>query len=131
MVSFPCVEGLVMSITLSDLAERIGAGIVGGKRAGKRVIDRMYAGDRVSDLLNQASDTTLIVTNLASSSVVRLIDLMDVPAVCLLNGAQPAPELVEAAKDHCAAVIVSPDDMSETCAKLCQILETERAAETI
>ena len=119
-----------MSILLTDLAERLGATIFQGKRAVKRRIDRVYAGDRVSDLLNQASDTTLIVTNLSNSTVVRLIELMDVPGVCLLNGVQPAPELVEAAKEHGAAIVVSPNDMFQTCAKLHQILETERAAET-
>ena len=119
-----------MSITLSQLAERLGAQIFEGKRGGKRQIDRVYAGDRVSDLLNQASDTTLIVTNLANSSVVRIIQLMDVPGICLLNGVQPGPELIQAAKDHHAPIIVSPGDMFQTCAKLHQILETQRAPQT-
>ena len=120
-----------MSIILSDLAKRLGAEIIQGKRAGKRRIGRVYAGDRVSDLLNQASDTTLIVTNLANSSVVRLIELMDVPGVCLLNGVQPEPDLVRAAKEHDAAIVISPNDMFQTCAKLHQILETESAPQTI
>ncbi|HUW61157.1 MAG TPA: DRTGG domain-containing protein [Candidatus Bathyarchaeia archaeon] len=120
-----------MSITLSQLAERLGAKISEGKRGGKRPIDRVYAGDRVSDLLNQASDTTLIVTNLANSSVVRLIQLMDVPGICLLNGVQPAPELLQAAREHDAAIIVSPADMFQTSAMLHQILENQNAPQTI
>ncbi|MCX5772554.1 MAG: DRTGG domain-containing protein [Candidatus Hydrogenedentes bacterium] len=120
-----------MGITLSQIAEKLGAQIIEGKRGGKRQINRVYAGDRVSDLLNQASDTTLIVTNLANSSVVRLIELMDVPGICLLNGVQPGPELVQAAKDHDAPIIISTGDMFQTCAKLHQIMETERAPQTI
>jgi hypothetical protein len=123
-------KGCIMSVTLSQLAEGLGAGIVEGKRAGRRRIDRVYAGDRVSDLLNQASDTTLIVTNLANSSVVRLIELMDVPGVCLLNGVAPDPELIQAAKDHDAGILVSAVDMFQTCANLHRILETTSASQT-
>ena len=50
-------------------------------------IAKIYAGDRVSDLLDQASDTTLLVTNLMSLQLIRLAELMDVPAVCFVNGA--------------------------------------------
>ena len=35
-----------------------------GETCPQRVVDKIYAGDRVSDLLNEASDPTLLVTNL-------------------------------------------------------------------
>lgn len=112
-----------MSISLDQLAGQFGADMIEGGRAGKRRIDRVYAGDRVSDLLNHASDTTLIVTNLTNTSVARLIELMEVPGVCLLNGASPDPALVEAAREHGAALLVSRDGMFETCGRLHRILE--------
>lgn len=120
-------KGCNMSIALDQLGNRLGVVVVEAKRTGKRRIDRVCAGDRVSDLLNQASDTTLIVTNLANASVARLIELMDVPAVCLLNAVQPDTALVETATEHGAAIIVSPDDMFQTCGKLHRILEETSA----
>jgi len=113
-----------MSILLDQLAKQLGADMIEGGRAGQRRIDRAYAGDRVSDLLNHASDTTLIVTNLANQSVARLIELMEVPGVCLLDGAKPEPAVVETAREHGAALLVSRDGMFETCGKLYKILET-------
>jgi len=50
------------------------------------VIDRVYAGDRISDLLAHASRQTLLVTNLSSALLVCAAELMDVPAVCLVGG---------------------------------------------
>ena len=50
----------------ADLARRIGARVVAGVRPG-RTVDRVYAGDRISDLLTHASQTTLLVTNLSSA----------------------------------------------------------------
>ena len=120
-----------MSMRLDRLAEKLGLSVVEGRRAHQLRVDRAYAGDRISDILNQASDTTLIVTNLANSSVVRVIELMDVPGVCLLNGIQPDAELVEAAREHGAALLVSPEDMYRTCGRVYQLLESERAAQAV
>ena len=47
---------------------------------------KIYAGDRVSDLLNEASDRTLLVTNLMSLQMIRVAELMDVPGICFVNG---------------------------------------------
>ena len=43
---------------------------------------------------------------------------MDGAGICLLNGIKPEPALVEAVADHGMALMVSPHDMSETCARL-------------
>ena len=118
-----------MSIALEQLAEKIGAGLFEGGRAAKRLVDTVYAGDRVSDLLTHASDTTLIVTNLANSSVVRLIELMDVPGVCLLNGARPERSLLDAAEEHGAALLISPEDMFKTCGKIHKSLEEQSVSQ--
>jgi len=52
-----------------DLAGRIGARVAAGVRPG-RTVDRVCAGDRISDLLTHASHTTLLVTNLSSALLV-------------------------------------------------------------
>jgi hypothetical protein len=105
-------------MNLEDLAGRIGAQVVAKGRAADIGVDRIYAGDRMSDLLNQASDRTLIVTNLASALLIRVAELMDVPGVCLVGGQHVTPELLEAARLHGLFVMVSPHDMFETCGRL-------------
>ena len=103
---------------LTKLAESIGAKFVTAGDAESIEIDRVYAGDRVSDLLNQVSDTTLLVTNLTNSGIARLVELMDAPAVCLLNGVSPEDALQEVAEEHRASILVSPHGMFETCGRL-------------
>ena len=106
---------------LELLAQTIGAKVL-TDLASAPDIRRVYAGDRMSDLLNQVTDTTLLVTNLSNSAIVRIIELMDVPGVCLLNGVEPESAIVDAAQEHGAALMVSPFGMFETCGRLYQLL---------
>ena len=52
-------------------------------------VQQVFAEDRISALLNQASTTILIVTNILINQLIRLAELMDVPALCLPNSAIP------------------------------------------
>jgi serine kinase of HPr protein (carbohydrate metabolism regulator) len=112
-----------MGMTIDALAKKTGMQIIVRGRAGKTEIDHVHASDRMSDLLGQVSDSTLLITNLTNSSIVRMVELMDVPAVCLLNGVEPVSPLVEAAKEHRTALLVSPAGMFETCGRLYKALE--------
>ena len=58
---------------------------------GRSEVTRIYAGDRVSDLLNEASSKTLLVTNLANLQMVRVAELMEVPGICFVDGVEPGP----------------------------------------
>jgi redox-sensing transcriptional repressor len=100
---------------LEDLALKIGAQIVTpGKPEGTEVA-KIYAGDRVSDLLNEASDKTLLVSNLASVQMLRVAELMDVPGICFVNGIEPDAEMVKMAQDNRTLLMVSPAGVFETC----------------
>ena len=81
-------------------------------------IDRVYASDRMSDLLNAVTDSTLLVTNLSHTVLMQVIELMDVPAICFLHGVAPDAAVLQAAKELGTAVMVSPDGMFETCGRL-------------
>ena len=73
---------------LDELARRIGAKCCTAGPADAQ-ITRIYAGDRVSDLLNEASSATLLVTNLANLQMVRVAELMEVPGICFVDGVEP------------------------------------------
>ena len=111
-------------MNIEDLAERIGAKIFTppGDRKSVRFI---YAGDRISELLNAASEKTLLVTNLANPQLFRIAALMEVPGICLLNGVQITEEMVSLAVGNGTAVLVSRTGMFETCGRIYQCLVTE------
>ena len=109
-------------MNVHELAQHIGAELLLPGRVQSVEIQRVYAGDRISDLLNHVSDNVLLVTNLSNTGLMRVIELMDVPAICLLNGVTPEESLVNAAREHGGALLVSPDGMFETCGRLYQVL---------
>jgi redox-sensing transcriptional repressor len=109
-------------VRIDELARRIGAQIVSGDDSPSRVVEKIYAGDRVSDLLNEASDKTLLVTNLMSLQMIRVAELMDVPAICFVNGVAPEPDIVEKAARTHTCLMVSPIGVFETCGLIYQSL---------
>ena len=111
-------------MNLTDLAKRIGARVVAEGHPGGRRADGVYAGDRISDLLTHASQTTLLVTNLSSALLVCVAELMDVPAICLVGGQSPTPEIISAARAHGMFLMVSPVDLFETCGRVYQCWNT-------
>lgn len=111
---------------LEDLAASIGADVVTPGDPAGATVARVYAGDRVSDLLNEASDETLLVSNLASVQMLRVAELMDVPGICFVNGIQPDEEMVRLARDNDTLLMVSPQGVFETCGLIYRVLGGER-----
>jgi len=103
---------------LSDLVRTLGAKVLVAGPMLEGEIKRVYAGDRISDLLSQGDAGTLLVTNLTGLLILRAAEIMDVPAICLLNGVSPEPELATAAERNAVVLLVSPYDMFETCGLL-------------
>lgn len=114
-------------MNLTVLAEHIGATVLTPEAAHKVDIEQVYAGDRMSDLLSHVTDGTLIITHLSNHALARLIELMDVPAVCLIDGATPDVTVRASAQDTGAGIIVSPTGMFETCARIHKCLFPERS----
>lgn len=113
---------------LAELACGIGATVLFPKEPGQFQgdIQHVYAGDRISDLLTHAHDRALLVTNLFGPPLIRLAELMDLSALCLVNGQMPddfchfSKKLIEAAGAHGIGILVSPVGMFETCGRLYQ-----------
>jgi len=111
---------------LEELAAGIGADVVTPGEPGGTAIAKVYAGDRVSDLLNEASDKTLLVSNLASVQMLRVAELMDVPGICFVNGVRPDAEMIQLAQDNHTLLMVSPHGVFETCGLIYRTLGGER-----
>ncbi len=103
---------------LGEIADRIGAQLVLPGVASGEEIRRIVASDRMSDLLAQAGEETLLVTRLANAHLGRIAGLMDAPAVCLVDGVSPEDELLCTAAALGTALLVSPTDLAETCRRL-------------
>jgi redox-sensing transcriptional repressor len=115
------------NMKLEELAASIGADVVTPGRPEGTSVAKVYAGDRVSDLLNEASDKTLLVSNLASVQMLRVAELMDVPGICFVNGIQPDAEMIQLARDNDTLLMVSPQGVFETCGLIYQVLDGEHA----
>lgn len=107
---------------LKDLAKRIGAQILTPEVGDDAEITRIYAGDRVSDLLNEASDKTLLVTNLANLQMVRVAELMEVPGICFVDGTDPGRDIIDFAAANGILLMASPLGVFETCGLIYQQL---------
>ncbi len=115
-------------MTLNELASRLGARVMTPQADAARRVERVYAGDRMSDLLNHAGATTLVVTNLATPQLIRAAALMDASGICLVNGVAPDAGLLNTAASNGTVIMVSPFGMFETCGRLYECLGDGRQA---
>ncbi len=113
------------NMKLQELAQKIGAVVLTTGDAGERMVTKIYAGDRVSDLLNEASDQTLLVTNLVNLQMVRMAELMEVPGICFVDGIDPGSEVIELANKNGTLLMVSPLGVFETCGLIYHLLARE------
>ena len=107
---------------LSEIASTLGAKILTRLAEGDADIKRVWAGDKMSDLLNAASNDLLLVTNLNNQQLIRAAELMDIPAICLLHGIAPDAEFVKSVDKIGTILMLSPFGMYETCGKIFRFL---------
>lgn len=115
-------------MTVQELARQIGAQLTVPGKSSNSEVARIYAGDRMSDLLEQASADTLLVTRLANPHLFRMAELMDVPGICLVRDRAPEPELLQAAAQSGTALLLSPAGLEQTCRELERCLRAENRA---
>jgi redox-sensing transcriptional repressor len=109
-------------MNLRELAKNIGARVLTPGAGDGGEVTRIYAGDRVSDLLNEASDKTLLVTNLANMQMVRVAELMEVPGICFVDGVDPGADVIDLATENGTLLMVSPAGVFETCGLIYRLL---------
>jgi redox-sensing transcriptional repressor len=109
-------------LSLEELAGRIGARIIVSGDQCKTNVTKIYAGDRVSDLLHEASQKTLLVTKLANLQMLRVAELIDVPGICFVDDTDPSDEIIRLAQTNGTLLMVSPLGIFETCGLIFQNL---------
>jgi hypothetical protein len=110
---------LEIRMRLSDVARKVDAKVLTHTdKAATIEVSHVYAGDTISEMLNAASEATLIVTNMSHNLLPRIAHLLDVPALCLVNNVTPGPEMLDFAEQRGTVLIVSPVDLFQTCGRL-------------
>lgn len=90
------------------------------------VITGCHVSDVMSDTLANASEGDLWITQQNHQVVVALAFLKRIPAVLLVNGKKPIPEMVEKAKEEGIVVLTTPMSCFETAGKLYQLGLSEK-----
>jgi hypothetical protein len=100
---------------VKEIAELIDARLHLGTSSGDSEVSRVHASDTMSDLIEHSSADTLLLTTLNNNQLIRVAELMDVPGICLVSGAEPVPDLLARACAAGTAILVSPTGLEETC----------------
>jgi len=110
-------------VNIQDIIKSIDVEII--VRGEERDVSKVFAGDRISDLIHSADEKTLLITHLNHISLVQLYKIFDVPAICLITNSEPVLELVESAQEIKAYLLVSSLEMYETCGVIYKIFEKD------
>lgn len=76
------------------------------------------ASDLMSDVLAGSGTGSLLLTGLTNAQVVRVAEVSDFAAICLVRGKTAQPDVVELAEERQIPLIVTPFSMFETCGLL-------------
>jgi len=77
-------------------------------------VERVFASDKISELLHHGAPGTLLVTGLANPHLARAAGLVEASAICLTGGREPSAELVAAAREHGVTLMVADGTLAET-----------------
>ncbi len=106
-------------MNLLDLATALRARIAThADRAAGIEIGAVYASNRMSDLLNHAGESTLIVTALGNQHLAHIAELLDAPGFCVAGRPEPDPDLLAAATERGLVLLVSPEPLDEVCRRV-------------
>jgi hypothetical protein len=100
---------------VDELALRIDARLHLSTGSTGSEVGQAYAADTMSELIAHAASDTLLVTSLNNAQLIRVAELMDVPGICLVGGADPGPDLLGLAGAIGMAILVSKAGLEETC----------------
>lgn len=81
-------------------------------------LNRAYAADLLSDVLALTQERTMLVTGLTSPQVIRVAELLDIPAIIFVRGKLPPGESMKFIRELDIPVIATSLTMFETCGLL-------------
>jgi hypothetical protein len=111
---------------IEELAHAIEARLAVPNGLASQNIEKVYGAATISDLIANASPDTLLVTPLNNIQLARVVDLMDVPGLCLVDGHEPDVDLMSHMRTARTALLVAHTSLVETCARAAVLLASQR-----
>lgn len=98
---------------LHQLAATLKAQILTKGRPGARQPDRVVASDRVSELLQLAGGDTLLLSAIPAAQLLRIAELMDAPAICVIGDSPAGERLIATARGRGIALLFRNGSVAE------------------
>lgn len=106
-------------MTLSDIVNTLPAHVVYGAPGYQDlIIEKIIAGDLMSDILVSVEPSALLVTSLATEQTVRSADLAGSEVILLVNDKLPLPSMKKLAEECNITLLATPMPMFESCVTL-------------
>lgn len=114
-------------LTISDIVENLPAHIVTACEQYHSIqIQKVVAGDLMSDVLVSVDADYLLVTSLATEQSIRTADIVCAAAVLLVNDKLPSRAMKELAQASGITLLATPLPMFEACNSLGSLLMLNR-----
>lgn len=95
-----------MTLILKDLAELMGLRVLVGGDLLERTVSGGYVSDMLSDVLAHGTVDCMWVTRQSHQNVIAVASLLGLACVVLVNCPEPAPALVNKARDEGVALLI-------------------------
>lgn len=82
-----------------------------------------YASDLLSDVMGNARSGQVWITMQTHKNVTAIASLKDIPAVIIVRGGVPDPDMLQHAQDEDICLLVSKDATFQVCGKLYALLK--------
>ena len=81
-------------------------------------VSSCHASDLISDMLTFYGPSSLLLTGLTNTQVIRTAEILDFVAICFVRGKKPQPETLKLAEEQELPLLVSNLPMYECCGRL-------------
>ena len=107
---------------LKDIIEKLNLECINAARLDDD-INSAYASDLLSDVMGNASEGQIWITVQTHKNVMAIASLKDMPAVILVKGSVPDPDMLEQAQNEDICLLVTKDETFEICGKLYELIK--------
>jgi len=101
-------------MTVAELSNLLGLKPIAGETGMGRQISGGYVSDLLSDVMGRIKNGNIWITMQSHMNVVAIAALRDVPAVIIVNGTMPSPEVIQKANDEGVTLLVTSLNAFET-----------------
>jgi len=107
-------------MTLREVKTILDARLLSGEEMLDHQVHTACGSDLMSDVLAFVKDQAVLLTGLMNQQVIRTAEMMDIVCIIFIRGKEPAPEVVELARQKDIAVMTTTHRMFTACGMLYQ-----------